>query len=101
MSKQSGTAHVLRLIAKLEKQLNGLEIIPATSSYRTSVILALLSKSLTVSRATCALIAAGFPAEAFGLTRTLIDIYFAVRYIGAKSGGAKAAREAVSGRDAR
>ncbi len=84
MPKQSGTAHVLRLITKLEKQLNGLEIIPATSSYRTSVILALLSKSLTVSRATCALIAAGFPAEAFGLTRTLIDIYFAVRYIAVK-----------------
>jgi hypothetical protein len=75
---------ILRLITQLEKHLNGLKMIPATSSYRTSVLLALLSKSLTVSRATCALITAGFPSEAFGLSRTLIDIYFAVRHIGLK-----------------
>ncbi len=81
MSKPPRTAHVLRIITRLEKHLDGLEMIPATSSYRTSVILALLSKSLTVSRATCALITAGFPAEAFGLSRTIIEIFFSVRHI--------------------
>ena len=39
---------------------------------------------LTVGRAICALVKAGFPAEAFGMSRTLIDIYFAVRYMSNK-----------------
>ncbi len=59
-------------------------MIPATGQYRTKVILALLSKTLTVGRAICAVIDAGFPAEAFATSRTLIDIFFTVRYIANK-----------------
>jgi Family of unknown function (DUF5677) len=73
---------ILGQIVKLEEHLNALEIIPATSLYRTSVLLALWSKALTVSRAICALINAGFPIEAFGLSRTLIEFYFTARFIG-------------------
>ena len=45
------------------------------------VILPLLSKALTVSRAICALVDAGFPAEAFATSRTLLEILFSLRYI--------------------
>jgi Family of unknown function (DUF5677) len=81
MPTPPSTKQILNQITKLENDLNGLKIIPATSSYRTSVLLAMLSKSLTVSRATCSLVNEGFPSEAFGLSRTLIDIYFSARFI--------------------
>jgi hypothetical protein len=72
---------VLERIAVLEQFVNDWQMIPATARLRNQVLLALLSKSMTVGRATCALVAADFPAEAFGLSRTLIDIFFSVRYI--------------------
>lgn len=59
-------------------------MIPATNLYRNAVLLALASKALTVSRAVCLLVEKGFLTEAFGLSRTLLDIYFCVRYIGNK-----------------
>jgi len=87
-------AAVLKPIAALESFIDESEFIPTTGHYRSIVILALLSKSLTVARAVCALVTAGFPEEAFGLTRTLIDVYFIVRYISNKDTEARATRYA-------
>lgn len=69
------------LIKRLEDFIDLSEVIPATRFYRTIVILGLLSKALTVGRSICCLVENDFSAEAFGLTRTLIDIFFTVRYI--------------------
>ncbi len=77
-------SEVLPAIEALEKYLNDLAIIPSTSYVGTAVLLALLSKSLTVARAICCLVESGFPAEAFGLTRTLVDLYLTVHYIANK-----------------
>jgi len=46
--------------------------------------LALYSKSMTVAEATLALVNAGFRNEAFGPTRTFIDLFFTLRYIAIK-----------------
>lgn len=83
---------VLSQINRLEDYVNELEIVPATGLYRTRVILALVSKALTVGRAVCTLVEAGLPAEAFGLTRTLVDVYFCVRYLSNKDTEARAER---------
>jgi hypothetical protein len=83
---------MLKRIRHLERHLNGLKIIPATSRIATVVILALLSKTLTVGRAICALVDAGFPAEAFGMSRTLMDLFFTVRYITNKDTEERATR---------
>jgi hypothetical protein len=72
---------VLESIVKLEQFIDDEAFVPATAQHRGQVLLALFSKCLTVSRATCALVQAGFGEEAFGITRTLIEIYFIVRYI--------------------
>ena len=74
-------ASTLESIEKLERYLDEAEFIAASSSHRGIVILALFSKSLTVSRAICCLVQGGFSEEAFGMVRTLTDIYFTVRYI--------------------
>jgi Family of unknown function (DUF5677) len=79
--RHPGTNRIVRCIVSLERHLNGLKMIPATRRLRSAVILALLSKSLTVGRAVCVLVDAGYPAEAFGLARTLLEILFSVHYI--------------------
>jgi uncharacterized protein DUF5677 len=76
---------VLDRIKRLERHLNNLKMIPARSLYRNAVVLGLLSKALTVGRAICVLVDAGFPGEAFATSRTLIEIYFCLRYIGNKN----------------
>src|ERR1700723_1867531 len=86
------TKSVLKQIKSLERHLNGLKIIPATTRLRSPVILPLLSKALTVSRAVCVPVDAGYPAEAFGLSRTVIEILFIVSYISNKDTERRARR---------
>jgi hypothetical protein len=84
MQTQLSTSEILSLIEKLESFLNEERFIPATAFFRSKVLLALMSKALTVGRAVCVLVDAGFYGEAFGLSRTLIDIFINVRYISNK-----------------
>lgn len=81
MSSGIPVSAVQKRIENLERYVNQLRIIPATNVYRTKVVLPILSKALNVSRAICTLVKAGFPAEAFAMSRTLIDIFFCVRYM--------------------
>jgi hypothetical protein len=85
----------LQSIEKLEQYLDDAAFIPATQQHRGQTILALFSKALTVGRAICALVRAGFGEEAFGMGRTLIDIYLVVRYIANKDTEARAERFAM------
>lgn len=75
----------LESIEKLERYIDDAAFVPATQQHRGQVILALFSKALTVGRAICSLVRADFGEEAFGMTRTLFDIYFDVRYISNKN----------------
>jgi hypothetical protein len=72
---------VLTQIKRLERFINNWQMVPTTGPVRNRVILSLLSKALTVGRAICTLVEAGFYTEPFGLSRTLIDIFFCVRYM--------------------
>jgi hypothetical protein len=90
MPRVPTTTIVRKRIQQLERHLNNLKMVPAIRLCRNAVILPLLSKALTVSRAICVLIDAGFPAEAFAMSRTLIEIYFCLRYISNKDTEARA-----------
>ena len=90
MSGRPDAKAILQQIQRLERYLNNLRIIPATRMYRSAVLLPSLSKSLTVGRAICTLVDSGFPAEAFATSRTLIEIFFCVRYITNKDTEARA-----------
>jgi hypothetical protein len=72
---------VKRFIAALEHYVNDADIRPRQGYAADWVLLALVSKSIWVAKAVCKLINSGFPEEAFGLTRTLTDIFFTVRFI--------------------
>jgi hypothetical protein len=78
------TRQVRTQIKRLERYINNLRMIPASQVYRSKVILPLFSKALTVGRAICVLVDKGFPAEAFAMSRTLVDMYFCVRYMSNK-----------------
>jgi hypothetical protein len=92
---EAQVASALESIEKLERYVDDAAFIPATQQHRGQIILALFSKALTVGRATCALVREGFGEEAFGMSRTLIDIYLTVRYIANKDAEARAERFAM------
>lgn len=92
MPKKLTVTDVRAIIDKLEKYIDDSKFIPAVRFYRSIIILALISKALTVARAICILVETGFPAEAFGISRTLIDIYLTIRYISNRDIEARAKR---------
>ncbi len=81
MSTQADIERVEVLIEKVTKLINETRHYPRSNVYLDIVVLALLSKGIVVSKAVCKLVETGFYEEAFGLTRTLIDIYFTIRYV--------------------
>lgn len=81
MAQRAKAKKVLKQISRLERYLNRERFRPMTSRYRSALLLSLLSKALTVGRAVVTLVDAGFPAEAFTLSRILIEMFFTIRYI--------------------
>src|SRR5215469_6879697 len=79
--KISDVQHARKYVTFVKEQLNAVRYYPPLNAYRYTVALALYSKALTVAEATLVLLDADFGDEAFGLTRTLVDIYFTMRYI--------------------
>jgi hypothetical protein len=75
------TEHLRKFLAYAKWLVNEARYYPPITTHRYLVALALYSKCLTVAEATLVLIEAGFGDEAFGMTRTLMDIYFTLRYI--------------------
>jgi hypothetical protein len=73
--------HVRRFVAYAKLRVNKARYYPPLNAYRYTVAMALYSKCLTAAEATMALLDAGFSDEAFGMTRTLVDIYITLRYI--------------------
>src|SRR5207248_9093827 len=63
---------------------------PPLRDYKTMVALALYSKCLTAAEANMLLVEADFGDEAFGMTRTLVDIFITLRYIANKDSDERA-----------
>lgn len=72
---------VRRFVRRTKIALNNRGYYPRKGSYTDSVLLAIFSKSIRVSESICSLLEAGFDEEAFGMTRTLLDLLFNIRYI--------------------
>jgi len=76
--------HVRKFVAYAKLRVNAATYYPPLNGYRYMVALALYSKCLTVAEAIITLLDADFGDEAFGMTRTLVDIYITLRYIANK-----------------
>jgi hypothetical protein len=76
--------HVRKFVAYAKATLNKAWYYPPISGYRYIAALALYSKCITVAEAIIALLDAGFTDEAFGMTRTLVDIFISLHYIANK-----------------
>jgi hypothetical protein len=79
--KNSDIEHVRKFVAYAKLCVNAARYFPPLNGYRYMVALVLYSKCLTVAEAVMVLLGAGFSDEAFGMTRTLIDIFFSLHYI--------------------
>ncbi|MGA3323832.1 MAG: DUF5677 domain-containing protein [Terriglobia bacterium] len=84
MPRHTTLSRVLKYVRHAKQALNRREFYPRSSSQLDLVLLALMSKSIITAEAVCSLVGAGYHEEAFGLTRTLVDLYFTVRYISNK-----------------
>jgi hypothetical protein len=94
LCKQPEVDHVRKFIAYAKWCVNEAWIYPPVEGYRYMVALALYSKCITVAEATLALLDAGFSDEAFGVTRTLVDIFITLHYIANKDTDDRARRYA-------
>jgi hypothetical protein len=65
-----------KYIDSVVHQIEEVQIYPRHGLYRDVVLLALLDKVVTTSRAVLSLVRQGFPDEAFGLSRTCIEAFF-------------------------
>lgn len=70
-----------RIIRKIEAYFNKTSYYPRGHMYLDKVVFAHVSKALRVARSVVSLIEAGFPEEAFGLSRTLVEIALNLRFI--------------------
>lgn len=86
--------HVRKFVAHVKAVVNETRYYPPISRHRYLVALALYSKCITVAEATILLIDHKFCEEAFGMTRTLIDIFITLRYIANKDIDERAKRYA-------
>jgi hypothetical protein len=65
----------------LERDVNSLNIYPRRNSDLEYALLPLLSKAVCTSRTLCIMVGEGYIEEACALSRPLLDILFAARYI--------------------
>jgi hypothetical protein len=82
--KTSDVDHLREFIAYAKLTVNKAWYFPPIYGYRYMVALGLYSKCLTVAEAIITLLDSGFYDEAFGMTRTLVDIFITLHYIANK-----------------
>lgn len=70
-----------RLLRKIVAFIDNQGIYPRGQVFLDKVVLAHVSKALNVAQSIMALIDAGFPEEAFGVSRTMVEIALNLRYI--------------------
>jgi hypothetical protein len=70
-----------RLLRKIVAFIDNQGIYPRSQVFLDKVVLAHVSKALNVAQSIMALIDAGFPEEAFGVSRTMVEIALNLRYI--------------------
>ena len=82
MDHNSTCESLSKQIDAIERWFNDQRIYPRDlpNLYVDKAPLALVAKCISVARAVCCLVRDGFHAEAFGLTRTQVEIAFACRY---------------------
>ena len=72
---------VLHVVNQTVDYVESQKYYPRGSVYSDRVALALLGKSLGLCRSICLLVQEDLPEEAFGLSRTLLDIAFTLRFV--------------------
>lgn len=79
---EKGITSVRQLLKSITKFVDSSDVYPRGHGiYLDAVVLALVSKSIRVGDATCLLVENGFPDEAFGLSRTIMEIALSARHI--------------------
>lgn len=70
-----------RTVTKIRQFLDNEQFYPRANVMLDRVVLALVSKSVNVAQGVVSLIDAGLPEEAFGLSRTLVEVALNLRFV--------------------
>jgi hypothetical protein len=81
-----------KYIATVTSEIENLQIYPRLNSYRDLVLLALLDRIVTTAGAVIRLVSEGFADQAYGLSRTAVEAFFALKYIENKDSEVRAKR---------
>ena len=92
ITSESDLRRVQRYVRKVRTLLERQGYYPRTGIHTDTVFLALFSKAIRVAEAICALVGRGFHEEAFGLSRTLLDVLITMRFIANKDTDQRAER---------
>jgi hypothetical protein len=84
MSPEEIEPRVSVAIRLLQKEIDDTLFCPRAGFALDQALLIVTSKALRLGLAICQLIAAGFYGEAFGLTRSVLEAFFIVKYISSK-----------------
>jgi hypothetical protein len=84
MNPEEIEPRVSNAIRNLQVEINDTAFCPREAFPAEKTLLMITSKALRVSLAVCQLVKAGFYGEAFGLTRSVLEAFFIVKYIMAK-----------------
>src|SRR5580704_5947702 len=90
MSPEEIEPRVSDAIRNLQAEINDTAFCPREGFPAEKTLLMITSKALRVSLAVCQLVKAGFYGEAFGLTRSVLEAFFIVKYIMTKDTDARA-----------
>jgi hypothetical protein len=81
-----------RILAYTARYFKRKQFYPRSKVYLDKVVLGHVSKAVTVARGVLCLVDAGLPEEAFGLSRTLVEVAFNLRFIANKNSENRATR---------
>lgn len=91
-TSQPYLAPVKGYVRRVRDLLDRKRIYPRQNIHTDTVFLMLISKSIRVAEAICSLVGRGFHEEAFGLSRTLLDLLITIRFIANKDTDQRAER---------
>lgn len=83
---------VKHAVRKIRAFLDERRYYPRAHLFADKVALGLLSKGITVAESVLCLVEAGFPEEAFGLSRTLVEVALNLRFIAKRDSERRATR---------
>lgn len=90
MTPEEIEPRVAGVIKRLQQEIDDSSLCPRAGFALDQALLVVTSRALRIGLAVCQLVSDGFYGEAFGLTRSVLEAFFTVKYISSKDAESRA-----------